>query len=116
MGHFERFEDADIKQDQVLPIPPVPVAIVWDIGPQLPVAVPTRPDSTAPPSAWQDYETDVSRHIALVLKYRRARAEWVQKHGGGPVRLELDPLSAREAIERGGGRWVSSLPHGLGKT
>jgi hypothetical protein len=113
MGHFERFEDADIKQDPIRPIPPAPVAVIWDIGPQLPAPAPTKPNSTATPAAWLDYEEDVAHHVALVLKYRRERAEWTQKHGGGPVRLELDPVSALEALERGAGQYVSALPSGL---
>jgi hypothetical protein len=114
MGHFERFEDADTKQDQGLPRPPASVTItVWDIGPVLTSAVPTRPEPTATPGAWEDYETDVAHHVAMVLKYRREKSEWTQKHGGGPVKLELDPVSARECIERGDGRYVSTLPSGL---
>jgi hypothetical protein len=80
MGRFERFEDADTKQDQ---------------------------------AAWEDYETDVAHHVAAVLRYRRERAEWVQKHGGNPVKLELDAVSAREALAHGAGRYVSALPSGL---
>ena len=33
-------------------------------------------------------------------------------HGGDPTKIELDPLSAREYIERGAGRYVMSLPPG----
>jgi hypothetical protein len=113
MGHFERYEDADTKQDPIRPIPPAPVAIVWDIGPQLPAPAPTQPDSTATPARWADYEEDVAHHVAMVLKYRRERAEWIEKHGGGPIKIELDPVSAREAIERGAGRYVLTLPAGL---
>jgi hypothetical protein len=60
-----------------------------------------------------DYDEEVAHHVALVLKFRRERAEWVQKHGGAPVRLELDPVSAREALAHGTGRYVSTLPPGL---
>jgi hypothetical protein len=97
-------------------IPPVKPTVIWDIGPQLPDAVPQRPEHTATPAAWLDYDEDVAHHVALVLKYRRERAEWTQKHGGNPVKLELDAVSAREALANGAGRYVSTLPAGLGKT
>jgi hypothetical protein len=74
--------------------------------------VPKEPEHTATPAEWEDYETDVSRHIALVLKYRRDRSAWVQKNGG-PVKLELDPVSAREALANGAEQYVSELPLGL---
>jgi hypothetical protein len=115
VGHYQRYEDSDTSGEQALPRPPASMAIaqIWDIGPQLPASVPKAPEHTATPSAWLDFETDASHHVALVLKYRRERAEWIQKHGGSPIRLELDHVSAREMIERGGGRYVSTLPSGL---
>jgi hypothetical protein len=94
-------------------IPPVKQTAIWDIGPRFPAAAPQEPDSTATPAQWLDYDEDVAHHVALVLRYRRERAEWTQKHGGGPIRLELDPVSAREALAHGAGRYVSSLPSGL---
>src|SRR5262249_53072229 len=82
MGHFERFEDADTQQDPSLPRPPASATMtIWDIGPVLTSAVPTRPEPTATPEAWEDFETDLSRHIAAVLRYRREKSDWVQKHG-----------------------------------
>jgi hypothetical protein len=114
MNRFQRFEDIDTSGEQTLPRPPASVTVtVWDLGPQLLADVPEKPDPAATPSAWQDYETDLSGHIAKVLQYRRLRAEWVQAHGGDPVKIETDPVSAREMIERGGGRYVSTLPLGL---
>jgi hypothetical protein len=113
IGHYERFEDFDTAGEQPLPRPPAEVkTVLWDLGPILNSVVPTRPDSTAPPSAWQDYELDLSRHVAAVLRWRREKVEFDQKHGGS-VKLELDAASAREALERGAGRYVSPLPPGL---
>jgi hypothetical protein len=65
MGHFERYEDGDTKQDPILPIPPVPMVVIWDMG--------------AP---------------------------------GGPTEVKLDPLSAREYIDRDPARYVVTLPAG----
>jgi hypothetical protein len=114
MNRFQRFEDIDTSGEQPLPRPPASVTVtVWDIGPRLNSAVPKQPDSTAPPGEWEDYETDVSQHVAAVLRYRRERAEFIQKHGSNPIRLELDPVSARECIEHGAGRYVLTLPSGL---
>jgi hypothetical protein len=116
MGNFCKALEEDLQNQPVMTaIPPVKPTVIWDIGPRLPATVPQEPEPTATPAAWLDYEEDCARHVALVLKYRRERAEWTQKHGGGPVRLDLDPASAREAIERGGGQYVSTLPAGLGK-
>jgi hypothetical protein len=114
MNRFQRFEDIDASGEQPLPRPPASTtAILWDIGPVLNSAVPTRPEPTATPGAWEDYETDVARHVAAVLRYRRERADWIQQHGGGPIRLELDAVSAREALVNGAGQYVSELPLGL---
>jgi hypothetical protein len=113
-GHFERFEDSDTAGEQTLPRPPASVTLtqIWDIGPRLNSAVPKEPDHTATPAEWEDYETDVAHHVALVLKYRREKAEFDQKYEG-PVKIETDAVSAREMIERGDGRYVSALPAGL---
>jgi hypothetical protein len=95
--------DEDFQNPVMMPgvpsmpaIPPVKPTVIWDIGPRLPATVPQEPDSTATPAQWLDYEEDVAHHVALVLKYRRERAEWVQRHGGGPVKIETDAVSARE--------------------
>jgi hypothetical protein len=114
MGHFERHEDIDASGDQALPRPPASLALmsVWDIGPVLNSAVPTRPEPTATPGEWADYETDVARHVAAVLKFRREKAEFNQQHDG-PVEIQVDVVSGREMIERGAGRFVSKLPSGL---
>jgi hypothetical protein len=65
MGHFERFEDIDTKQDHTMPPPSTPVATIWDMD--------------AP---------------------------------GGPIKIKLDPLSAREYVERDPARFVVTLPSG----
>jgi|SRR6516164_6148133 hypothetical protein len=114
MGNFDKALDEDFQNQPVMPaIPPVKLTVVWDIGPQLPAPAPTKPNSTATPAAWLDYEEDVAHHVALVLQYRRQRAEWVQRHGGGPVKVETDAVSAREMVERSAGRMVFTLPAGL---
>jgi hypothetical protein len=107
MGHFERFEDIDTSQEPALPRPPAaPTMTVWDLGPQLPDAVPQRPEPTAVPARWLEFEEDTAHFVALVLKFRRERAEFVQKHGNGPVTIEADPVSAREMVDRGAGRYI----------
>jgi hypothetical protein len=106
--------DEDYQNQPVMPaIPPVKPTVIWDVGPQLSSDVPQRPEHTATPAQWLDYEEDCAHHVALVLKYRRERAEWVQKHGGSPVRLDLDSASAFEALKNGAGRYVTALPSGL---
>jgi hypothetical protein len=113
MGNFDKALDEDYQNQPVMPaIPPERTITVFDLGPQLPASVPKAPDHTATPSAWQDHEEDVAHHVALVLKYRRERAEWVQKYGGDPVKLELDPTSAREFLARDS-RYVTEPPPGL---
>ena len=105
MGHFERYEDTDTSGDQTLPRPPASVMLtVWDTGPVLNSAVPTRPEPAATPGAWEDYETDVSQHVAAVLKYRRERREWVEKHGpvAGLVGIEGGVVSGVINLESPG--------------
>jgi hypothetical protein len=112
MNRFQRFEDIDTSGEQPLPRPPASVTVtVWDLGPQLTAPVPKAPEHTATPAAWADYETDVARHIAAVLKFRREKAEFDQKYDG-PVRLALDPTSAREFLARDS-RYVTEPPPGL---
>jgi hypothetical protein len=107
MNRFQRFEDIDTSGDQTLPRPPTSTTVtVLDLGPQLPDAVPQRPEPTATPARWLDFEEDTAHFVALVLKFRRERAEFVQKHGSGPVTLDTDPVSAREMVERGDGRYI----------
>jgi hypothetical protein len=114
MGNFDKALDEDYQNQPVMSaIPPVKPTVIWDIGPQLPSDVPQRPGHSATPEDWMDHEENTARFVAKIFQWRRLRAEWVQKHGGGPVRLDLDPASAREAIERGGGQYVSTLPSGL---
>jgi hypothetical protein len=62
MGHFERYEDADTKQDPTLPIPPVPVVTVWDM------AAPGGPTEIKldPTSAREFMERD-SRYVTELL-------------------------------------------------
>src|SRR6516165_2608141 len=107
MGNFDKALDEDYQNQPVMPaIPPErPVAVI-DLGPQLPDAVPQRPEPTAVPARWLDFEEDTAHFVALVLKFRRERAEFVQKHGNGPVTLDTDPVSAREMVERGDGRYI----------
>jgi hypothetical protein len=114
MGNFDKALDEDFQNQPVMPaIPPVKPTVIWDLGPRLSTTVPQEPEHTATPAQWLDYEEDVAHHVAMVLKYRRERAEWTQKHGGGPIRMELDAVSAREAIANGAGRYVLTLPAGL---
>jgi|SRR6516225_10532058 hypothetical protein len=113
VGHYERLEDFDTSGELALPRPPASVTMtVWDLGPRLNSVVPKQPDPTATPAEWLEYEEDVAHHVASVLKFRREKAEFDQKHEG-PVKIETDAVSAREMIERGGGRYVSTLPLGL---
>jgi hypothetical protein len=72
----------------------------------LPVDVPQLPDNAATPAQWLDYHEDAARHVASVLAYRRQIVEWAEKHGNGPVKIETDAVSAREMVERGGGRYI----------
>ena len=107
MNRFQRFEDIDTSGEQPLLRPPASTtATVLDFGPQFPDVVPQRPEHTAVPARWLDFEEDAAHFVALVLKFRRERAEFVQKHGNGPVKIETDAVSAREMVERGGGRYV----------
>jgi hypothetical protein len=102
-----RFEASTTAGEETLPRPPASTTVtVLDFGPQLPDAVPQRPEPAAVPAAWLDYHEDAARHVALVLAYRRLHAEFIQKYGDGPVKIETDPVSAREMIERGGGRYI----------
>ena len=71
----------------------------------MPVDVPKEPDITATPGRWLDYEEDVATYVALVLKFRRERVEWTQKHGNGPIEIKTDVVSGQEMVERGAGRF-----------
>src|SRR6516162_3078218 len=114
MNRFQRVEDPDIAGELALPRPPASTTVtVFDLGPQLPVDVPTRPNPAATPAQQEDYETDVSHYVAKILQYRRERAEFTQKHGNGPIKIATDAVSAREMIDRGAGRYVLKLPAGL---
>ena len=101
MNRFQKFEDIDTSGEQPLPRPPASTTVtVLDFGPQLPDVVPQRPEHTAVPARWLDFEEDTAHFVALVLKYRRERAEFVLKHGNDPVKIETDAVSAREMVER----------------
>jgi hypothetical protein len=107
IGHPERYEDFDTSGEPALPRPPATATVVViDRGPILPTDVPKPPDNLASPAQWLDYHEDAARHVALVLQYRRERSAFTQQHGDGPVKIETDPVSAREMIERGGGRYI----------
>ena len=96
MNRFQRFEDIDTSGDQTLPRPPTSTTVtVLDLGPQLPDAVPQRPEPTATPARWLDFEEDTAHFVALVLKFRRERAEFVQKHGNGPDYIEWQSRDLR---------------------
>jgi hypothetical protein len=73
--------------------------------------VPKEPEHTATPAAWEDYEEDTARFIAQIFRFRRERAEFLEKYGG-PVKLELDPTSAREFLARDS-RYETEPPPGL---
>jgi hypothetical protein len=112
MGNFDKALDEDFQNQPLMPaILPERTITVLDLGPRLPADVPKEPAVTATPGQWLDYEEDVSSYVALVLKFRRERSLWTEKHGTGPVKIALDPVSAREMVERGAGRYV--LPSGL---
>ena len=108
MGNLDKALDEDYQNQPVMAaIPPERTVTVLDLGPRLPADVPKEPGSTATPGQWLDYEEDVATYVALVFKFRRERAAFVEKHGSGPVKIELrDPVSAREMVERGGGRYI----------
>jgi hypothetical protein len=108
MGHFERFEDDDTKQDQILPIPPVPVALIWDVGPAMPVA-PKEPRKDCSSAEWGDYMDDVRAHAQAMRRFNFEHDAWIAKYRG-PAQLELDPLTAREFAERDPKRYLTTLP------
>src|SRR5262252_7143536 len=107
MGNLDKALDEDYQNQPILPAIPLerPVT-VFDLGPRLPADVPKEPDITATLGRWLDYEEDVATYVALVLKFRRERSLWTEKHGTGPVKIETDAVSAREMVMRGAGRYV----------
>ena len=71
MNRFQRFEDIDTSGE--LPRPPASVTTtVWDLGPQLPASVPQRPEPTAVPARWLEFEEDTAHFVALVSPRPRA--------------------------------------------
>lgn len=115
-----------IKADQAAEI-----MRIWDLGPQRPEA-PTPPVAPEPPAetlkgakletakaeyelakvqfedALIDYKADLRTYGAALKAYENWR-----KTVGGPIQIERNPVVAREALERGQGRYVTHLPKGM---
>jgi hypothetical protein len=94
---------------------------VWDIGPQAPV----QPAKPVPPAAdpegldadynhalrdWRELALPAYQRAAAA--YAQDRKAWLAEHGG-VVEISMMTVGAREAIERGGGRYVDKLPDGM---
>jgi hypothetical protein len=97
--------------------------IIFDIGPQPPVP-PVKPQvlidaPKLPPGAHGDprIEPETRRHAEACRAYERAmgshkaeRTAWERESGGGAVELSCNSVSGGEMLERGRGRYVTSLP------
>lgn len=94
---------------------------IWDLGPQ-------RPESPVPPVSPKmtgniadqalariEYEDLVKDYETALRSYSAARKEFdhYRQHIAGPIKCEMWPVSAKEAIERHPERWSATLPKGV---
>jgi hypothetical protein len=106
------YTDADIKPNGFVDI--------WDLGPERPIAPapPVEPKKTGRAAddavAVQLYEDAIEDFKKALKTYSAAKQDYDHHRAeiGGPVKVEMWPTDANDAITRHGERWAKRLPAG----